>query len=141
MYLRNILLSFTGAVTAIITNPLWLVRVRMFTSRADSLTAYRGLWGESCVWSLAISVLILIVDGLSKIVRQDGPLGLFRGTSLALVGVSSGSIQFMVYEKMKSWGFERKRRQYARAGKVYDAEADKLVRCTFGPVQKQNLKY
>ena len=74
-------------------------------------------------------MLISIVDGLSKIVRQEGPLGLFRGTSLALVGVSSGSIQFMVYEKMKSWGFERKRRQYARAGKVYGAEADKLVRC------------
>ena len=77
--------------------------------------------------SLPISGLILIVDGLSKIVRQEGPLGLFRGTSLALVGVSSGSIQFMVYEKMKTWGFDRKRRQYARAGKVYDLEADKLV--------------
>jgi len=81
----------------------------MFTSRADSPTSYRGLW-----------------DGLSKIVRQEGPLGLFRGTSLALVGVSSGSIQFMIYEKMKSWGFERKRKQYAGAGKVYGAEADKL---------------
>ena len=131
MFLRGVFLPFAGAVTAIITNPLWLVRVRMFTSRADSPTAYRGLWGESCVWLLAISVLIPIVDGLSKIVRQEGPLGLFRGTSLALVGVSSGSIQFMVYEKMKSWGFERKRKQYARAGKVYGAEADKLVRCTF----------
>ena len=57
MFLRDVLLPFTGAVTAIITNPLWLVRVRMFTSRADSPTAYRGLWGGSCVWSLAISVL------------------------------------------------------------------------------------
>ena len=138
MFLCDILLPFTGAVTAIITNPLWLVRVRMFTSRADSPTSYRGLWGESCVWLLAISLLISIVDGLSKIVRQEGPLGLFRGTSLALVGVSSGSIQFMVYEKMKSWGFERKRRQYARAGKVYGAEADKLVRCVLGPFQNQN---
>lgn len=41
----------------------------------------------------------------------------------------------MLYEKMKSWGFERKRKQYARAGKVYGAEADKLVRCIFRPVQ------
>lgn len=49
MFLRDFFLPFTGAVTAIITNPLWLVRVRMFTSRADSPTAYRGLWGESCV--------------------------------------------------------------------------------------------
>lgn len=141
VYVLTRLLPFAGAVTAIITNPLWLVRVRMFTSRADSPTSYRGLWGESCVWSLVISVLISIVDGLSTIVRQEGPLGLFRGTSLALVGVSSGAIQFMVYEKMKSWGFERKRRQYARAGKVYGVEADKLVRCIFRPVHKQNSEY
>lgn len=80
--------------------------------------------------SLAISVLISIVDGLSTIVRQEGPLGLLRGTSLALVGVSSGAIQFMVYEKMKAWGFEQKRKQYARAGMAYDVGADKLVRCT-----------
>ena len=91
---------------------------------------------ESCVWSIAISVLISIVDGLSTIVRREGPLGLTRGTSLALVGVSSGSIQFMIYEKMKSWGFERKRRQYAEADMVYSAEADKLVRCSFRPVRK-----
>lgn len=34
-----------GAVTAAMTNPLWLVRVRMFTTRADSTTSYKGLWG------------------------------------------------------------------------------------------------
>lgn len=111
-----------------------------------SANVYIASWFSDCLsrsmgwvlWWLAISALISIVDGLSKIVRQEGPLGLFRGTSLALVGVSSGSIQFMVYEKMKSWGFERKRKQYARAGKVYGAEADKLVRC---PFQKQNSEY
>ena len=112
----------------------------MFTSRPDSPTAYRGLWGASCVtFSLslpAVSVLISITDGLSTIVRREGSLGLLRGTSLALVGVSNGAIQFVVYEKMKNWGFDRKRKQYARAGKVYDVEADKLVCCTFPAVHK-----
>jgi len=28
---------------------------------------------------------------------------------------------------MKTWGFERKRRQYEKAGKPYDPQADKLV--------------
>ena len=65
---------------------------------------------------------------------------MFRGTSLALVGVSSGSIQFMVYEKMKSWGFERKRRQYARVGKVYGAEADKLVRLHLWALSKTEFR-
>lgn len=68
-----------------------------------------------------------LVDGLSTIVRTEGPMGLFRGTSLGLFGVSNGAIQFMVYEKMKAWGFERKRRQHERAGKVYDMQGDKLV--------------
>jgi len=33
----------------------------------------------------------------------------------------------MVYEKMKAWGFDRKRRKYEKAGKKYDQEVDKLV--------------
>jgi len=41
-----------GAITAVITNPLWLVRVRMFTT-TDSPNAYRGLWGTSlCIYSV-----------------------------------------------------------------------------------------
>ncbi|KAG6888632.1 hypothetical protein C0995_006876 [Termitomyces sp. Mi166 len=91
------------------TNPFWLVRVRMFTSRGDSPSAYRGLW-----------------DGLSTIVRTEGVLGLFRGTSLGLVGVSNGAIQFVVYEKMKKWGFDQKKRQYQKAGKEWNVDADKL---------------
>jgi len=35
-----------GAVTAVITNPLWLVRVRMFTTHSAAPNAYRGLWGK-----------------------------------------------------------------------------------------------
>ncbi|KAJ3570168.1 hypothetical protein NP233_g4585 [Leucocoprinus birnbaumii] len=34
-----------SAVTAVVTNPFWLVRVRMFASTKDSPGAYRGLWG------------------------------------------------------------------------------------------------
>lgn len=53
--------------------------------------------------------------------------GLYRGTSLALFGVSNGALQFMVYEEMKRWGFARKRRQFAKEGKDYTHSDDKLV--------------
>lgn len=53
--------------------------------------------------------------------------GLYRGTSLALFGVSNGALQFMVYEEMKRWGFARKRRQFAKEGKEYTHSDDKLV--------------
>ncbi|KAF8239502.1 mitochondrial carrier [Tricholoma matsutake] len=103
-----------SSLAAVITNPLWLVRVRMFTTPPDSPSAYRGLW-----------------DGLSTIVRTEGVLGLFRGTSLALVGVSNGAIQFVAYEKMKKWGFDRKKRQYQKTGREWNIEADKLSNAAY----------
>ena len=60
--------------------------------------------------------------------RTEGALGLFRGTSLALVGVSNGALQFVAYEKMKKWGFDRKKRKYEKAGLEWNVDADKLVR-------------
>ncbi|PIL36631.1 transporter [Ganoderma sinense ZZ0214-1] len=91
------------------TNPIWVVKVRMFTTRPDDPTAYRNLW-----------------HGFSSIWRNEGLAGLYRGTSLALVGVSNGAIQFMAYEEMKRWGFDRKKGQFAKAGKEYTTADDKL---------------
>ncbi|KIY65925.1 mitochondrial carrier [Cylindrobasidium torrendii FP15055 ss-10] len=103
-----------SAVTAIMTNPIWIVRVRLFSSEASSPTAYRGLW-----------------DGLSRVVRTEGFFGLWKGTALGLVGVSNGAIQFVAYEQMKKWGFERKRRQFQRAGKEWTPEVDKLSNTSY----------
>jgi solute carrier family 25 folate transporter 32 len=36
-----------SAVTAILTNPIWVVKVRMFTTKANSAVAYTSLWGTS----------------------------------------------------------------------------------------------
>lgn len=46
-YHFHIFLTFllTGAVTAVMTNPIWVVKVRMFTTRADAPSSYRGLFG------------------------------------------------------------------------------------------------
>ncbi|KAI0081449.1 mitochondrial FAD carrier protein [Panus rudis PR-1116 ss-1] len=98
-----------SAVTAIMTNPIWVVKVRMFTTKPDDPTAYRGL-----------------AHGLSSIYRHEGLAGWWRGTSLALFGVSNGAVQFMCYEELKRWGFEQKRKRFAKAGKQWRAEDDKL---------------
>ncbi|KAL1747798.1 mitochondrial FAD carrier protein [Schizophyllum fasciatum] len=93
-----------SAATAIITNPLWVVKVRMFTTPPDAPGAYRGLW-----------------HGLTTVARTEGWRGLTRGTALALVGVSNGAIQFTLYEEMKAWAFARRRRRVEREGGVWDA--------------------
>jgi solute carrier family 25 folate transporter 32 len=98
-----------SAVTAVLTNPLWLVRVRMFASQPSAPAPYRGLY-----------------NGLSTIYQTEGFRGLFRGTTLALVGVSNGAVQFVVYEKMKQWGFDRKRKRFERAGIPWTADVDRL---------------
>ncbi|KAF9242934.1 mitochondrial carrier domain-containing protein [Melanogaster broomeanus] len=103
-----------SAVTAVITNPIWVVKVRMFTTRADDPTSYRGVW-----------------NGLVSVWRTEGMRGLWKGTTLALVGVSNGAIQFMAYEEMKQWGFERKRKQFAKAGRTMTPEDDKLSNTSY----------
>ncbi|KAJ7499417.1 mitochondrial carrier [Mycena latifolia] len=103
-----------SAVTAIMTNPIWVVKVRMFTTRSDSPTAYRGVW-----------------HGFSSIVREEGVMGLFRGTSLALFGVSNGALQFVVYERLKRWGFEMKKKRFELAGRPWTPEVDKLSNTSY----------
>ncbi|KAJ3977392.1 mitochondrial carrier domain-containing protein [Lentinula raphanica] len=103
-----------SAVTAVMTNPIWVVKVRMFTSPPGSLHSYRGL-----------------IHGFRTIVKVDGVQGLFRGTSLALVGVSNGALQFMAYEKMKKWGFDIKRQQSLRDGREWDPQVDKLSNTSY----------
>lgn len=94
--------SESGAITALMTNPIWVVKTRMFTtprSVASVPTAttggaaarappevYRGLW-----------------HGLVSIYRTEGVRGWYKGAGLALFGVSNGAIQFMAYEELKKW--------------------------------------
>ena len=40
-------IAFPGAVTSILTNPIWVVKIRMFTTRPNDPTAYRNTWRTS----------------------------------------------------------------------------------------------
>lgn len=93
-----------------LTNPIWVVKTRVFgTAKHDSI-AYRGLW-----------------DGLRSIYRTEGIRGLYKGSLLALVGVSNGSIQFATYEEIKRRRTDLKKRKYLRAEKEWKVEDEKLV--------------
>jgi solute carrier family 25 folate transporter 32 len=78
--------------------------------------------------SILVSFLLTPAGGFRAIFRDEGLRGLYRGTSLALFGVSNGALQFMGYEKMKNWAFERKRRRVAKLGRAWTTDDEKLVR-------------
>ena len=130
--------SISGGATAMLTNPIWVVKTRMFAtppssqripspssaaslpapssaSASNNVRAYRGLW-----------------DGLRTIYLEEGVRGLYRGAGLALVGVSNGAIQFTAYEQLKKWRSNVVVRR--RAGGA-DAEAPE------GGVKLSNTEY
>ncbi|KAF8248881.1 mitochondrial carrier [Wilcoxina mikolae CBS 423.85] len=75
-----------GVLTAICTNPLWVVKTRMLSTAATTVGAYPTM-----------------LSGFRSILRTDGPRGLLRGLVPALFGVTHGSFQFMFYERSKDW--------------------------------------
>ncbi|CAE6530788.1 unnamed protein product, partial [Rhizoctonia solani] len=110
--LTNLIASAEASIiTALLTNPIWVVKVRVFTTQPGQPGAYRGLW-----------------DGLSSIYKHEGWRGLYRGTSLALLSVSNGAIQFVAYEELKRLCFERKRSKLKNSGLDSKLGDDRLVR-------------
>ncbi|KAN0134119.1 mitochondrial FAD carrier protein [Lactarius tabidus] len=93
-------------------NPIWVVKVPTFTTPPNSPAAHRRLW--------------MGASGFRAIFHDEGLRGLYRGTSLALFGVSNGALQFMGYGKMKGWAYERKRRRLAKLGRAWTTDDEKL---------------
>lgn len=69
----------------------------------------------------------LTLDSLTRIYKAEGVRGLYRGSLLALVGVSNGSIQFATYEELKRRRVEAKRRRFAAIGREWQPEDEKLT--------------
>lgn len=103
--MTNLIASAEASViTALLTNPIWVVKVRVFTTQPGQPGAYRGLW-----------------HGLTSIYRHEGWRGLYKGTSLALLSVSNGAIQFVAYEEMKRVCFEQQRKRLGSNSRPGDA--------------------
>lgn len=77
--------ALAGTLTVLVTNPIWMVKTRL-----QIATGYSGMF-----------------DAFRRIVREEGPLALYRGLGPALSLVSNGALQFAVYERLR--GFVRAR--------------------------------
>lgn len=91
MVLKNMsAAAFAGILTTTITNPIWVIKTRLCLQYApdvaDNTIRYSGTW-----------------DAFTKIFRNEGFQGLYKGYIPGLIGVSHGAIQLAVYEELKSF--------------------------------------
>jgi solute carrier family 25 protein 33/36 len=82
-----------GIITGTATNPIWLVktRIQLDKSRAEkagvaSKRQYKNSW-----------------DCVKQTVRAEGIRGLYRGLSASYLGVSESTLQWVLYEQMKTY--------------------------------------
>lgn len=74
-----------GIATATATNPIWLIKTRMQLQQSHNII-YKNSW-----------------DCLKKVVSNEGIRGLYKGLSASYLGVAEGTIQWVLYEKMKKY--------------------------------------
>jgi solute carrier family 25 (mitochondrial folate transporter), member 32 len=79
----------SGILSAVFTNPIWVIKTRMLSTSATQHGAYPSM-----------------VSGLKSIWQGEGYRGMFHGLVPTLAGVSHGALYFMAYEKLKA---ERRR--------------------------------
>ena len=87
----------SGTIMVLMTNPIWLVKTRIQLQlpaqdcasppSSSGVSRHRNYTG--------------IVDGILRIVKEEGALSLYKGVVPALILVSHGVVQFGVYENMK----------------------------------------
>ncbi|KAK0250251.1 mitochondrial FAD carrier protein flx1 [Friedmanniomyces endolithicus] len=84
--------GLSGILTAVITNPIWVIKTRMLSTGRNTPGAYRS-----------------IAHGTRELYATEGLKGFYRGLLPSLFGVSHGAVQFMAYENLKNqWARERK---------------------------------
>ena len=74
-----------GVATATATNPIWLIKTRMQLQQSQN-RIYANSW-----------------DCLRKVVANEGVRGLYKGLSASYLGVAEGTIQWVLYERMKRY--------------------------------------
>lgn len=74
-----------GILTAVCTNPIWVIKTRMLSTGRNAPGAYKSM-----------------SHGVKEIMRTEGPKGFWRGLIPSLFGISHGAVQFAAYEQLKN---------------------------------------
>ena len=83
--------AIAGITTGTVTNPIWVVKTRL------QLTANHAKVMQSTSRKSFVSSLGMI----KQIAREEGIRGFYKGLSASYLGVTEGTIQWVLYEKLK----------------------------------------
>lgn len=90
-----------GIVSNTITNPIWMIKTRM-TLLADTAVGQKAYLGYG--------------DVIMSIFREEGMKGFYKGIQASYWGCFEGSIQFLLYEQIKTRLIKRKRNKLIASG-------------------------
>ncbi|KAF8959612.1 mitochondrial carrier protein RIM2 [Flammula alnicola] len=76
--------ALAGIITGTATNPIWVVKTRLQLAQGDK-KVLGGSW--LCI---------------KKIMKEEGIKGFYKGLSASYLGVTEGTIQWVLYENLKS---------------------------------------
>lgn len=85
-------LGLVGVVTSTITNPLWVVKTRLQLQQEKHAVKVAENLRSKLFTSLNLT---------ANIIRVEGIRGLYKGLSASYLGVTEGTIQWVLYERLK----------------------------------------
>jgi len=91
-----------GAALVVCTNPIWLIKTRMQLQMTRVLEVKAGKAANGSPKDAIKPPYKNIVDAARTIVREEGPLALYKGAAPAMMLISHGGVQFGTYEYLKT---------------------------------------
>ena len=107
-----------GAALVLITNPIWLIKTRMqlqtrqlksqtiidsaTETKSNDTPSTNTLNKKNTNPKIKIKPYKGIFDAMQTIIREEGPIALYKGSVPALMLVSHGGVQFVSYEYLKN---------------------------------------
>lgn len=88
--------AIAGVVTGTATNPIWLIKTRLQLDKEHATND-----GKSRQYKNSF-------DCARQVVREEGMRGLYRGLTASYLGVAESTLQWVLYERMKTYLKRRK---------------------------------
>ncbi|KAH9074851.1 mitochondrial carrier protein RIM2 [Lactarius deliciosus] len=114
--------AIAGIATGTATNPIWVVKTRLQLSASHKVAPVPASSSPASFFGGSVSMI-------RQIAREEGVRGFYKGLSASYLGVTEGTIQWVLYERLKrlSAGNEGKGGLQEWAGMVCSAGTAKCV--------------